>query len=60
MAVKRYVGDKLVGLESEKAGVLNTVSDGANYYSTDTYNVYIRENGAWEQISANTTATSGT
>ena len=53
MAVKRYVGDKLVGLDNQKDGVLHTVSDGANYYSTNSpYNVYIKENGAWQQISA--------
>ena len=52
MAVKRYVGDKIVGLDSEKAGVLSSVSEGANYYSTDSpYNVYIKQSSAWQQIS---------
>ena len=52
MSVKRYVGDKLVGLDANKSSVLSTVSDGANYYCTDSpYNVYIKENGAWQQIS---------
>ena len=52
MSVKRYVGDKLVGLDADKNSVLSTVSDGANYYCTDSpYNVYIKENGAWQQIS---------
>ena len=52
MAVKRYVGDKLVGLNSERYNVLFTVSDGANYYSTDSpYKVYIKQGGDWQEIS---------
>ena len=44
MSVKRYVGDKFVGPENGKNAVLNTVSEGATYYSTDDpYRVYIRE-----------------
>ena len=44
MAVKRYVGDKIVGLNSEKAAVLDTVSDGALYYTNDSpYVVYLKK-----------------
>ena len=62
MAVTRYVGDKLVGLDNERYDVLWTVSDGANYYSSDSpYNVYIKQNGDWQQISGggSGTGTSG-
>jgi len=53
MAVKRYVGDKIVGLNSEKAAVLDTVSDGALYYTNDSpYVVYLKKDGAWQQISS--------
>ena len=55
MAVKRYVGDKLVGPEDERNDVVNTISEGATFYSTTTpYRVYIRKNNVWEQISAAT------
>ena len=61
MAVKRYVGDKIVGQDSERDGVLHTVSDGATYYSSDSpYNVYIKQNSVWQQISGGGgTGTSG-
>ena len=51
--MKRYVGDKIVGLDSAKAAALDTVSDGAIYYTTDSpYRVYLKENGSWQQISS--------
>ena len=52
MAVKRYVGDKVVGLDSERDGILHTISDGATYYSSDSpYKVYIKQSSGWQQVS---------
>tara|TARA_B100000287_G_scaffold254508_1_gene239163 strand:+ start:5826 stop:6041 length:216 start_codon:yes stop_codon:yes gene_type:complete len=61
MAVTRYVGDKLVGLDSEKDAVILTVSNGATYYCTDSpYNVYIKVNSVWQQCGGlGTSGTSG-
>ena len=61
MAVKRYVGDKLVGPEAELDQCLNTVSEGATFYSTSSpYRVYIKKDNDWQQISAATASgTSG-
>ena len=52
MTIKRYAGDKLVGLSSDTKPT--NLPDGATFYETDTLNQYIRSAGNWTKL-ANTT-----
>jgi hypothetical protein len=52
MTIKRYAGDKLVGLSSDTKPT--NLPDGATFYETDTLNQYIRSAGSWNKV-ANTT-----
>jgi hypothetical protein len=45
MAIKRYVGDKFVGLSSDTKPL--NVPDGATFYETDTLIIYLKVSGAW-------------
>ena len=51
MSVKRYVGDKFVGTDSEKSSVLADATNGASYFATDTLKIYLKEAGSWQEIS---------
>jgi Collagen triple helix repeat (20 copies) len=48
MAVKRYAGDKLVGLSSDTKPT--NIPDGATFYETDTYAIYLKTAGIWNLI----------
>jgi len=55
MSIRRYAGDKIVGLSSDTKPV--NVSDGATFYETDTLKEYIKSSGSWIRF-ANTNFTS--
>jgi hypothetical protein len=55
MSIRRYAGDKIVGLSSDTKPV--NVSDGATFYETDTLKEYIKNFGSWTRV-ANTNFTS--
>lgn len=53
MAIKKYAGDKIVGLSSDAKP--NNIPDGATFYETDTLKSYIKTGAnTWNWI-ANTT-----
>jgi len=45
MAIKKYVGDKYVGLSSDTKPT--NVADGATFYETDTLQLYLKVGGSW-------------
>jgi hypothetical protein len=49
MTIKRYAGDKLVGLSSDTKPT--NIPDGATFYETDTLTPFLLVNGVWEDIS---------
>ena len=51
MAIKKYAGDKLVGLSSDTKP--SNIPDGATFYESDTYRSFIRTGGSWIQTNAN-------
>jgi hypothetical protein len=48
MAIKRYAGDKLVGLSSDTKPT--NIPDGATFYETNTLNQYILTGGTWSAV----------
>jgi hypothetical protein len=58
MAIKRYAGDKLVGLSSDTKPT--NIPDGANFYETNTLDEYILTGGAWVKLGVSGTVTSVT
>jgi hypothetical protein len=59
MAIKRYAGDKLVGLSSDTKPT--NVPDGANFYETNTLDQYILTGGTWVKLGSGTvTGVTGT
>jgi hypothetical protein len=48
MTVKRYAGDKMVGLSTDTKPT--NVPDGATFYESDTPALYIKVGGSWVQI----------
>jgi hypothetical protein len=48
MALKRYVGDKIVGLSTDTKPT--NVPDGATFYETDTLEFYVLTSGSWELL----------
>jgi len=45
MAIKRYAGDKLVGLSSDIKPL--NIPDGATFYEADSLKIYLKKSGAW-------------
>jgi hypothetical protein len=45
MAIKRYAGDKFVGLSSDSKPT--NVPDGATFYESDTLKIWIKRSGSW-------------
>jgi len=50
MTIKRYAGDKLVGLSSDTKPT--NIPDGATFYESDTLTSFLLEGGSWSAISA--------
>lgn len=48
MTIKRYVGDKFVGLSSDTKPT--AVPDGAIFYETDTLSSYIKQSNVWSSL----------
>jgi microcystin-dependent protein len=48
MSIKKYAGDKIVGLSSDTKP--SNVPDGATFYETDTKKIYVRDGGTWEEM----------
>jgi len=48
MALKRYAGDKIVGLSTDTKPT--NVPDGATFYETDTLEFYVLTSGSWELL----------
>ena len=49
MTIKRYAGDKLVGLSSDTKPT--NIPDGATFYETNTLSAYILTGGTWVMLS---------
>jgi hypothetical protein len=45
MAIKRYAGDKLVGLSTDTKPT--NIPDGATFYESDTLRIYLKKNDGW-------------
>ena len=50
MTIKRYAGDKLVGLSSDTKPT--NIPDGATFYESDTLTSFLLEGGGWAAMSA--------
>lgn len=48
MALKRYAGDKIVGLSTDTKPT--NLPDGATFYETDTLEFYVLTSGSWELL----------
>jgi hypothetical protein len=48
MTIKRYAGDKLVGLSSDTKPT--NIPDGATFYETDTLTPFLLVSGAWSEV----------
>ena len=54
MAIRRYAGDRFVGLSTDRKPI--NVDDGAVFYELDTFAQYIKKNNSWSLL---TTGSSG-
>jgi len=57
MAVKRYVGDRFVGVDSDKGSSLSKAADGSIYIATDDLKIYLKEAGSWSELSSASSST---
>lgn len=48
MAIKAYIGDRIVGSSTDLASY--TATDGTLFITDDTLKIYLREGGQWEEI----------
>lgn len=48
MAIKRYAGDKFVGLSADIKPT--NVPDGADFYETDTNKSFLKVSGVWTEL----------
>ena len=54
MTIKRYAGDKLVGLSSDTKPT--NIPDGATFYETDTLTPFLLVSGSWSEVGGGGTA----
>jgi hypothetical protein len=51
VTVERYIGDRFVGPDAERSGVLSKAKDGAIYNADDSpFHSYVQKSGAWQRF----------
>ena len=58
MSLKKYAGDKIVGVSSDTKPT--NVVDGATFYETDTKKIYIKVSGSWQEVAYKPPGTAAT